>query len=84
MLSQGPSHSALAQQVQQRIRRTIRQVFQIIRLRAQKKLTVEERAAAISTAVGDPNLRRHASELGERVRREHGVARAVAMIEELA
>ena len=36
MLSQGPSHSALAQQVQQRIRRTIRQVFQIIRLRACK------------------------------------------------
>jgi sterol 3beta-glucosyltransferase len=47
----------------------------------QKKLTAERLARAIETAVTDPQIRQRAATLGEKIRAEDGVARAVAMIE---
>jgi len=46
-----------------------------------KKLTAEKLAEAINTAVNDPALRARAAALGEKIRAEAGVARAVEIIE---
>src|SRR5271169_926688 len=46
-----------------------------------RKLTAEALAAAITTALGDADMRRRAAKIGERVRAEDGVGRAVAVIE---
>ena len=46
-----------------------------------RKLTADALAAAITTALGDAEMRRRAVEIGERVRAEDGVGRAVAAIE---
>ena len=48
---------------------------------AQKRLTVERLVGAIRAVTGDEGTRRRAEELGERVRDEDGVARAVELIE---
>jgi UDP:flavonoid glycosyltransferase YjiC (YdhE family) len=47
-----------------------------------RRLTVDRLAAAIREAVTDREMRRHAAELGSRIRAEDGVARAVAIIEQ--
>jgi UDP:flavonoid glycosyltransferase YjiC (YdhE family) len=47
------------------------------------RLTEERLAAAITRAVSDEGIRRRAQALGERIRAEDGVARAVAFIEKL-
>jgi UDP:flavonoid glycosyltransferase YjiC (YdhE family) len=46
-----------------------------------KKLTAEKLAEAIHIAVNDSALRARAAALGEKIRAEHGVARAVEVIE---
>lgn len=46
-------------------------------------LTVEKLTAAITQAVEDQEMRRRAANLGERVRSEDGVARAVEVIEQV-
>ena len=46
-----------------------------------KRLAVEQLADAISTAASDANMRLRAAALGERVRAEDGVARAVEILE---
>jgi len=46
-----------------------------------KKLTAEKMAEAINTAVTDSALRARAAALGEKIRAENGVARAVEIIE---
>ena len=48
---------------------------------AQKRLTTERLVGAIRFVTEDEGARRRAEELGERVRDEHGVARAVELIE---
>ncbi len=48
---------------------------------AQKKLTVAKLAQALRTAVDNRSMRRKAAALGEGLRREDGVANAVALIE---
>jgi UDP:flavonoid glycosyltransferase YjiC (YdhE family) len=45
-----------------------------------RSLTVDRLAEAIQAAVSDPGMRQRAARLGERIRAEDGVARAVAMI----
>lgn len=50
----------------------------------QKKLTPDNLAAAIRTAAEDPSMRERAEALGEQIRREDGVAAAVALIETVA
>lgn len=47
----------------------------------QKKLTVDNLAAAITQAAGDADMRRRAAALGGQIQAEDGVARAVAIIE---
>jgi UDP:flavonoid glycosyltransferase YjiC (YdhE family) len=47
-----------------------------------KRLTVENLAGAIQRAVSDMAIREKASRLGERIRAEDGIARAVAIIEQ--
>ena len=47
----------------------------------QKTLTAERLAAAIRDVTTDPSFRSRAEALGEQIRREDGVARAVAIIE---
>lgn len=47
---------------------------------AQKKLTVDQLAAAITTAVNDRAMQQRAAELGVQIRAEDGVACAVAII----
>jgi sterol 3beta-glucosyltransferase len=47
----------------------------------QKKLAVEKLAAAISAAVGDPQMVQRAADLGGKIRNEDGIAHAIAMIE---
>ncbi len=47
----------------------------------QNKLTPEKLAAAIGAAVASPGIRRKAEVIGERIRREDGVAHAVSVIE---
>lgn len=49
----------------------------------QAKLTAEELAEAIREAVGDEAMRARAAELGEKIRSEDGVGRAVASLERL-
>ena len=49
-----------------------------------KSLTAEKLAQAIHTAVHDSALRAHAAALGEKIRAENGVARAVEVIEQHA
>ncbi|MBL8046064.1 MAG: glycosyltransferase family 1 protein [Anaerolineales bacterium] len=46
-----------------------------------KKLTAEKLAEAINTAINDSALRARAAALGEKIRAEEGVARAVEIIE---
>lgn len=46
-----------------------------------RELTTERLAQAIRIATGDEEIRRRAAELGERIRREDGVARAVEAFE---
>jgi UDP:flavonoid glycosyltransferase YjiC (YdhE family) len=46
-----------------------------------KALTAEKLAAAINAAVNDASLRARAAALGEKIRAEDGVARAVEIIE---
>ncbi len=46
-----------------------------------KKLTAEKLAEAINTAVNDSAMRARAAALGEKIRTENGVARAVEIIE---
>jgi UDP:flavonoid glycosyltransferase YjiC (YdhE family) len=48
-----------------------------------RRLTVARLAEAIATAVSDPTLRARATELGEHVRREDGVARAAVIVREV-
>lgn len=48
-----------------------------------RKLTVDGLAEAIRVTVRDAGMRQRATELGERIRGENGVARSVALIEEL-
>jgi sterol 3beta-glucosyltransferase len=48
------------------------------------RLTVDGLAQAIQTAVNDQALRARAAALGEKIRAEHGVERAVALIERQA
>jgi sterol 3beta-glucosyltransferase len=50
----------------------------------QKKLTADNFASAIRTAVSDAEMQRRAAALGEKIRAENGVARAVSIIEETA
>ncbi len=52
-----------------------------LQLPAIKNLTAEKLAQAIHTAVSDVNLRARAAALGERIRAENGIARAVEVIE---
>lgn len=47
-----------------------------------QRLTVESLAEAIQCAVSDAALRKNAASLGERIRAENGIARAVAVIEQ--
>jgi UDP:flavonoid glycosyltransferase YjiC (YdhE family) len=54
------------------------------RVASAKQLTAEKLAQAISAAVGDAGIRSRAAALGEKVRAEDGVARAVALIEQHA
>jgi len=44
------------------------------------KLSVERLAEAITTAVGDGDMRRRAAALGRRIRAKNGVQRAVELI----
>jgi UDP:flavonoid glycosyltransferase YjiC (YdhE family) len=48
-----------------------------------KKLTAERLAQAIQTAVTDQAMRQRATDLGARIRSEDGIARAVAVVQEL-
>ena len=47
-----------------------------------RRLTVDRLAEAISRAVSDAAMRERAARLGERIRAENGIARAVAIIEQ--
>ena len=49
----------------------------------QKKLTTERLAAAIRAVTEDKGMRRLAEELGQGIRAENGVARAVEIIGEV-
>jgi len=49
-----------------------------------KKLTAERLAQAIQTAVTDQAMRQRAAELGAKIRAEDGIARAVAVVEQMA
>lgn len=51
---------------------------------AKKKLTAEKLAAAIRRALEDESIRRRAREIGEGIRSEDGVARAVEVLENIA
>jgi UDP:flavonoid glycosyltransferase YjiC (YdhE family) len=48
-----------------------------------KKLTVEGLASAIQTALTDQTMRRRAADLGAKIESEDGVARAVAIVDQL-
>jgi sterol 3beta-glucosyltransferase len=48
-----------------------------------KKLTAERLVQAIQTAVTDQTMRQRAAELGAKIRAEDGVARAVAVVEQM-
>jgi sterol 3beta-glucosyltransferase len=47
----------------------------------QNHLTADKLATAITTAVEDQTMKRRAAELGERIRAEDGIGRAVAVID---
>ncbi len=47
-----------------------------------RHLTVDNLAAAMRSAVSDQRMRQRAAELGERIRGENGIARAVALLEQ--
>jgi UDP:flavonoid glycosyltransferase YjiC (YdhE family) len=47
-----------------------------------RRLTINNLAEAIQCAVSDTHMRKRASDLGERIRAEHGIAQAVAVIEQ--
>ncbi|MGB8643960.1 MAG: glycosyltransferase [Anaerolineae bacterium] len=49
-----------------------------------RSLTVERLADAIRSAVSDTTMRKNAASLGERIRAENGIARAVAVIEQIS
>lgn len=49
----------------------------------QKKLTVENLAAAITAAVGDPGMAERAASLRSRIRSEDGIARAIEVIDQV-
>jgi sterol 3beta-glucosyltransferase len=49
---------------------------------SQKKLTVDNLASAIRSAVSDAEMQRRVAALGEKLRAENGVARAVSIIEQ--
>ncbi len=49
---------------------------------ARRRLTVDNLAHAIERALADGEMRERAASLGERIRAENGIARAVAIIEE--
>jgi UDP:flavonoid glycosyltransferase YjiC (YdhE family) len=51
---------------------------------SRKKLTVERLAQAIHQAATDPGMRQRASWLGANIRAEDGIARAVAVVEQIA
>jgi UDP:flavonoid glycosyltransferase YjiC (YdhE family) len=46
-----------------------------------KRLTAERLGAAIATAVTDENIRARAADLGERIRTEGGIGRAIEVVE---
>ena len=48
----------------------------------QRKLTVDNLAEALGQAVSDGEMRKNAALLGERIRAENGVVRAVELIEQ--
>ncbi|MCX6030430.1 MAG: glycosyltransferase [Chloroflexi bacterium] len=50
----------------------------------QRKLTVERLAQAIQVAVTDPTMRQRAAVLGAKIQAEDGVARAVAVVQQIA
>ena len=50
----------------------------------QKKLTVEKLANAIDTAVSNTDMRQRAAELGQIIRQEDGIGRAVNLVEQMA
>ncbi len=47
------------------------------------KLTSQQLASAIQTAVTDPDMRRRAADLGQKLRAENGIQRAVEMLQTL-
>lgn len=49
----------------------------------QKKLTAEKLAAAMATAVSNPNMRQRAAELGQRIQQENGIGRAIHLVEQI-
>ncbi len=51
---------------------------------ARKRLTVDNLAEAIGHAVSDEEMRKRAAFLGERIRAENGIARAVTIIEQIS
>ncbi len=48
----------------------------------QRKLTTDRLAHALRVATTDHNVRRRAESLGEKIRAEHGVTRAVGIIDD--
>jgi UDP:flavonoid glycosyltransferase YjiC (YdhE family) len=50
---------------------------------ARKRLTVDNLTEAIGHAVADEAMQKRASELGARIRAEHGIAQAVTLIERM-
>ena len=50
----------------------------------QNKLTIGQLATALSTAVRDTTIRGRAARLGDKIRAENGVARAIGIIETVA
>lgn len=49
----------------------------------QKKLTVGKLVAAISEAMANPDIRKKANDIGEKIRRENGIKTTVAVIEKM-
>jgi UDP:flavonoid glycosyltransferase YjiC (YdhE family) len=48
-----------------------------------KKLTAAKLAAAIDTAVSNPDIRQRAAELGQIIRQEDGISRAVDLMKQI-
>ena len=49
-----------------------------------QRLTVDGLAAALETAVSNPQMRQRAADLGQQIQAEDGVAKAVAIVQRLA